>query len=197
MNYLAHAYLSFNEPGLLIGNMISDFIKGKKKYDYSGDILFGINLHRAIDDFTDFHAATKNAKTLFQPAYGLYSGAFMDIVYDYFIANDASLFEHTSLEDFSRHTYDMLDLHINALPAPFLAFFPYMKKHNWLLNYRSTLGIQRSFEGLVHRAAYMSDSSIAFQLFMDNIPALRSDYELFFPDLISFTRDYIRINRPS
>jgi acyl carrier protein phosphodiesterase len=35
MNYLAHAYLSFNEPGILTGNMISDFVKGKRKYDYS------------------------------------------------------------------------------------------------------------------------------------------------------------------
>ncbi|MBK7121978.1 MAG: hypothetical protein IPH68_03715 [Chitinophagaceae bacterium] len=29
MNYLAHAYLSFNDPEILLGNMISDYIKGK------------------------------------------------------------------------------------------------------------------------------------------------------------------------
>ncbi len=34
MNYLAHAYLSFNDPEILVGNMISDFVKGKKKFDY-------------------------------------------------------------------------------------------------------------------------------------------------------------------
>ena len=33
MNYLAHAYLSFNDPEILVGNMISDFVKGKKKAD--------------------------------------------------------------------------------------------------------------------------------------------------------------------
>ncbi|MFY7899136.1 MAG: ACP phosphodiesterase, partial [Chitinophagaceae bacterium] len=32
MNFLAHAYLSFQQPSLLIGNMISDFVKGKKQY---------------------------------------------------------------------------------------------------------------------------------------------------------------------
>ncbi len=36
MNYLAHAYLSFNDPDVLAGNMISDFVKGKKKFDYPG-----------------------------------------------------------------------------------------------------------------------------------------------------------------
>jgi hypothetical protein len=29
MNYLGHAYLSFNHQDILVGNMISDFIKGK------------------------------------------------------------------------------------------------------------------------------------------------------------------------
>ena len=30
MNYLAHAYLSFGNEPVLIGNMISDFVKGNK-----------------------------------------------------------------------------------------------------------------------------------------------------------------------
>jgi acyl carrier protein phosphodiesterase len=30
MNFLAHAF-SFNEPGILTGNMINDYVKGKKK----------------------------------------------------------------------------------------------------------------------------------------------------------------------
>jgi acyl carrier protein phosphodiesterase len=38
MNYLAHAYLSFNQPEILVGNMISDFVKGKKKFDFAPGI---------------------------------------------------------------------------------------------------------------------------------------------------------------
>ena len=53
MNYLAHAYLSFNDQEILTGNMISDFVKGKKKFDYPSRIQAGINLHRLIDNFTD------------------------------------------------------------------------------------------------------------------------------------------------
>jgi acyl carrier protein phosphodiesterase len=192
MNYLAHAYLSFNIPGLLIGNMISDFVKGKKKFDYRPDILFGIDLHRAIDDFTDFHPATKDAKQLFQPDYGLYSGALMDVVYDYFIANDVSLFKHTSLEAFSAATYHTLDRHLGLLPPAFVSVFPYMKKYNWLLNYRNVTGIERSFEGLAQRARYMSESSAAYNLFRNNIAPLKANYELFFPRLLDFTRQYIK-----
>lgn len=44
--------------------MISDYVKGKKKFDYPPDIQKGIMLHRAIDTFTDFHEATKEAKNI-------------------------------------------------------------------------------------------------------------------------------------
>ena len=30
MNFLAHAYLSFSQPEILVGNMISDFVKASK-----------------------------------------------------------------------------------------------------------------------------------------------------------------------
>ena len=86
MNYLAHAYLSFNEPAILVGNMISDFIKGKKQFDYPGPIQKGIRLHRDIDNFTDTHPVTQQLKSYFRPAYRLYSGAFSDVVYDHFLA---------------------------------------------------------------------------------------------------------------
>ena len=50
-----------------MGNMISDFVKGKKKFDYPPGIQKGIMLHRAIDTFTDTHEATKLAKEVFRP----------------------------------------------------------------------------------------------------------------------------------
>lgn len=191
MNYLAHAYLSFQDPHILVGNMTSDFIKGKKKYDYPSPVLYGINLHRSIDEYTDNHPVTKEAKKIFQPHYGLYAGAFMDIVYDYYIANDPLLFEKDELELFSLDVYDTLDRHIELLPERFRLMLPYMKKQNWLLNYRTTIGIKRSFEGLTHRASYMSDSNPAYESFIQNQELLKAAYLNFFPGLVSFTKELI------
>ncbi|RYY15405.1 MAG: DUF479 domain-containing protein [Chitinophagaceae bacterium] len=190
MNYLAHAYLSFNVPGILVGNMISDFVKGKKKYDYKDDILFGIDLHRAIDDYTDTHPETKKAKTVYQESYGLYSGAFMDVTYDYFIANDKNLFK-PSLETFSNNVYTSLEAYSEQFPPRFASMFPYMKKYNWLLNYKNHSGIERSFEGLVHRAQYMDDSSTAYNTFLENTAFFEEAYHKFFPGLVDFTREAI------
>lgn len=182
MNYLAHAHLSFGLPPILVGNMISDFVKGKKQYDYPSMIQKGIRLHRSIDIFTDDHPVTKEMKQVFRPAYGLYAGAFTDIVYDYFLANDQNEFAAAAeLEKFSHDTYDILENHLADLPPIFRQMFPYMKTHNWLYNYRYRWGIQKSFAGMTRRAKYITESDTAFKIFEDNLPALKHSYDEFFP----------------
>lgn len=186
MNYLAHAYLSFNDPELLAGNMISDFVKGKKKFDYPVSIQAGIMLHRAIDDYTDSHPATKQAKEFFRPYYRLYSGAFIDVAYDHFLATDISIFTESSLFDFSQRVYSSLEENKQWLPARFAGMFPYMRSQNWLFNYRTIEGIEKSFAGLVHRAAYISESETACQLFETHYQPLQECYRHFWKDARPF-----------
>src|SRR5688500_15033522 len=145
MNYLAHAFLSFNDPEILVGNMISDFVKGNKKFDYPMRIQAGIMLHRIIDTFTDDHPATKEAKEFFRPHYRLYSGAFIDVVYDHFLATDVTVFSESSLFDFSQQVYSSLEENKQWLPERFAAMLPYMRAQNWLVNYRTLWGTQKSF----------------------------------------------------
>ena len=186
MNYLAHAYLSFKHEEILVGNVISDFIKGKKKFDYPEPIQKGIALHRAIDEFTDTHEATKMAKKTFRPHYRLYSGAFVDVVYDHFLANDNNEFSEETLNDFSRKVYKTLDKYSSYFPARFARMFPYMKIQNWLFNYRTRSGTESSFGGLVRRAQYLTESNTATALFEENYQQLQHCYQLFFPEVKSF-----------
>jgi acyl carrier protein phosphodiesterase len=167
--------------------MISDFIKGKKQFDYPDDIRQGIQLHRAIDSFTDEHAATREAKKIFQPHYRLYSAPFTDIAYDYFLANDRQLFTEDSLYSFSQETYSILDKYESVFPSSFRQAYPYMKKHNWLFNYRLPTGIEKSFAGIARRALYITESETAFTLFKDNHKTLQQCYDDFFPALKRFT----------
>ncbi len=186
VNYLAHAYLSFNIPAVLAGNLISDFVKGKKQFDYPANVHKGIVLHRAIDQFTDEHAATATAKEIFRPQYRLYSGAFVDVAYDHFLANDSGEFTGNRLYAFSQEVYEALDQFIPLFPPPFQSMFPYMKEQNWLYGYRQRQGIANSFEGLVRRSAYLTESRTAFQLFEENYDALQACYDSFFPALKAF-----------
>ncbi len=184
MNYLAHAYLSFKMPQILVGNMISDFVKGKKQFEYAHMIQKGIKLHRSIDIFTDEHPVTKEMKKIFKPAYGLYAGAFGDIVYDYFLANDKKEFASSGiLKQFTAGSYSILEENLNNSPFAFQQMFPHMRTHDWLYNYQFEWAIQKSFEGMSRRAKYITESDTAFLLFEKNIPFLQPFYNEFFPQL--------------
>ena len=186
MNFLAHAYLSFDRPDILAGNLISDFVKGKKKFDFTTGIQKGIALHRDIDTFTDHHPATKTAADIFRPVYRLYGAAFVDVVYDHFLANDPRYFTEETLFDFSQHVYRTIDKQITILPEVFQQLFPYMKSQNWLFFYRQRSGIARSFEGVVRRSAYMTDYKTAFGIFESNFTTLQDLYNQFFPQLRAY-----------
>ncbi len=193
MNYLAHAYLSFDEPEILTGNMISDFVKGKTKYSYPDGIQKGIQLHRSIDSFTDNHPATARAKSYFRKDYRLYSGAFVDVVYDHFLACDANQYmTYGNLESFSKGVYLSLEKYYALLPTGFRNMFPYMRKHNWLYNYRLKEGIRKSFAGLAWRAVYLTESDIAFQIFNANYDDLKNCYSEFFPEVKMLARENLR-----
>lgn len=188
MNLLAHAYLSFSDADVLTGNMISDFVKGRKQYDLPVTIQRGIQLHRAIDTFTDTHETTKELKKFFAPAYRLYSGAFTDVVHDYFLANDQSIFpSEKALKAFTEKTYLQLQQNKNHFGEQFGFMFPYMKEQNWLFNYRFPSGIQKSFGGLRKRSRYIKETDTAFAIFEKNIPAMQYYYDIFFPELKIFT----------
>lgn len=183
MNYLAHAYLSFGNEEVLLGNMMSDYIKGKKQFLYPPVIHNGIVLHRMIDAFTDAHPATQKAKEVFKGAYRLYSGAFVDVAYDHFLATDANEFSKESLNHFSKKTYEALSRQQQHMPDVYKKVFFYMRTQNWLYGYYTRRGIHQSFGGLVKRAAYLQDSAPAIDLFEKNYTRLAECYQVFWKDV--------------
>ena len=188
MNFLAHALLSFNDPEILVGNMISDFVKGRQQYDYPERIRQGIVLHRLIDSYTDDHAINREARNLFRPDYRLYCGAFLDITYDHFLANDQPEFGAGTVFTFSQQAYDTLDRYSRWLPPGFAGMLPYMKRDNWLYNYRHRDGIARSYAGLVRRAQWIRDAAPASLILDRHYEELKNYYASFWPQLKEFAR---------
>jgi acyl carrier protein phosphodiesterase len=156
---------------------------------FNGNIQKGMVLHRAIDDFTDRHPATKRAMEVFKPAYRLYSGPIMDILFDYFLANDESLFDDTSLKAFAKNIYSVLENNSVHLPSRFLQVLTYMKADDWLYNYKYPQGMRRSLNGLVRRATFINDSDTAYHLFLEQEQFLNECYGEFFKDVKLFAKE--------
>lgn len=185
MNYLAHSYLSYSE-GQIAGNFLEDFVRNRERQAYPQEILKGIRLHREIDHFTDHHPIISEAKTIFQPFVRLYSGAFVDIAMDYFLANDPTKKTQKQWEIHSAKVYEALEKHHRWLPETLALLLPKIKEDNWLLNYRYDWGIEYSFRHIARKAKYLDSSEEAFSAFLHHKPFLQTCYEAFFPELEAF-----------
>lgn len=190
MNYLGHAFLSFGDAEILTGNMIGDHVKGRLALDkFPEKIKEGVLLHRKIDQYADVHPATQRAKLWFREDYGLYAGALMDTLFDHFLANDAKHFNsETELLNFSLGIYKTLEQNQQWFPESFAAYFTYMQQHNWLYNYRTLVGIQRSMGGLQRRAKHMPPVDKAYEIFVTNYYQLAQCYYELIDDVVSFVK---------
>lgn len=146
-------------------------------------------LHREIDQFTDTHPSVHKAKDIFRPYYRLYSSPIVDILLDHFLATDARIFTLSSLKDFTAGVYACLQSYSSSLPENFLMIFSYMMKDDWLYNYHTTAGMERSLKGLARRASFMPDSTTACNLFAQHYSYLRDCYIQFFDDLLVYVKE--------
>lgn len=180
MNYLAHSILSFTN-GQLVGNMIADFIKNKDRENFPLEIQEGIKLHRAIDTFTDSHPAVSEAKKIFSPLVRLYSGAFVDVAFDYYVAR---LYSEEELKLHSARTYKILWENEKWLPENYKRMLVRMEQDDWLTKYRSDQGIKFSMQNVLHKAKYLDIDLSVFDIFLENKNELQVYFNEFFPSII-------------
>ncbi|MNK38941.1 Acyl carrier protein phosphodiesterase [compost metagenome] len=180
MNYLAHSILSFTN-GQLVGNMIADFIKNNERENFPLDIQEGIKLHRAIDTFTDSHPAVSEAKKIFSPWVRLYSGAFVDVSFDYFVAH---LYSEAELKLHSAKVYKILWENEKWLPENYKRMLVRMEQDDWLTNYRENQGIKFSMQNVLHKATYLEKDIPVFDAFLRNKDQLKNCFDNFYPDLL-------------
>ena len=135
-------------------------------------------------DYTITYQSTASAA-------GAYAGAFMDIVYDHFLALDSEELSKAGWKDFAEEVYEQLTTQQSILPEKFARMLPYMTSQNWLFNYRFTQGIQHSFGGLARRAQYLTDSGAVFALFTEHYNKLEKYYRDFFPDVKKFAQSHL------
>lgn len=192
MNFLAHAYLSFENPDLIVGNIIADMIKGRQIDKLPDDIQQGVILHRKIDAFTDSHPIVKDAMRLFAKSAGRYGGLFIDISFDHFLATSKRYEPQVGWKDFSDYCYSILEAKSDILPAKFINMFMYMKSENWLLNYQHKWMIKKSFERVLTRTSFLDEDALVYQEFEDQYEDIGKAFDLFFPDLIGFVEEEIR-----
>ncbi|PZX51079.1 acyl carrier protein phosphodiesterase [Algoriphagus ratkowskyi] len=189
MNYLAHAYLSFGQDEVLVGNFIGDFVKGKMMNTFPEEVQHGIKLHREIDKFTDTHPLVRAGQSYLRPKYRLYSTVITDIYFDYFLAKNWGRYSDIPLEEFIQNTFSTLKHNRQLFPERFLNMFQWMVQENWLIQYREIEGIHKTLSGMSRRTRFPSKMEMAHLDLMEKEQEFQVIFFAFFADLETFARE--------
>lgn len=183
MNFLAHAYLSGDNPRILAGNFVGDSVKGKMLDHLPPDMSKGVLLHRFIDDFTDNHPIVKRTRQRMNNRFGKYSWVVSDVYFDHFLALHWNDHSNELLDVFIQKTYTVLQDHFHHFPERSQQMIPFLIRQNWLGAYASIEGISVIMERMSRRASFPSKMEEAGEELLRDYSGYRSDFEAFFPEL--------------
>lgn len=189
MNFLAHIYLSGDNELITIGNFVGDGVRGNKYKLYPKEIQIGIQLHRAIDTFTDAHPIFRQCTKRLHKSYGHYSGVIVDIFYDHFLAKNWKDYSNIPLADYVDDFYKSLNKNFDNLPPRFKRLTPFMIEDNWLLSYATLDGIQLVLNGMNRRTKGVSKMDKATKELKEFYTDFENDFIKFFSELITHSKD--------
>ena len=192
MNYLAHIFLSGENPNVMIGNFMADSIKGSKYSSYAPEIQKGILLHRQIDTATDAHPAFRQSTKRLHKNYGHYSGIIVDIFYDHFLAKNWADYSDVPLANYIESFYTLLRKNTDVLPENIKKMAPVMMKGNWLLTYADLEGIDRVLGGMNRRTKNRSGMDKAGDELREYYSLFEADFKLVMKDLQKLSADFLK-----
>src|SRR5258707_1978434 len=195
MNFLAHLFLSGENPEIRVGNFIGDFVKGKNFEERFGkEISKGIVLHREIDWYTDRHPMVKISKVRLRPKYNHYSGVITDVYFDHFLAKNFDKYSKKFLPDFADECYSIIQQRDSILPDEVKYMMPYMIKGNWLVNYAKIDGIHGALSGMARSTRFESKMEEGSEDFKNHYTEFEKEFFAFFPELQKFAADWLKVN---
>ncbi|NND08404.1 MAG: DUF479 domain-containing protein [Saprospiraceae bacterium] len=185
MNFLAHSYLSFDIPDLVVGNYLGDFVKNKHLKTLPQGIQQGVKLHRFIDSYTDVHPLVKTGTRMLHASMAKYAPVAIDIYFDFLLAKHWALFHESELPTFCEKIYDTLMAYDGPMPDYMIGRRRRMVAGRWLENYRTYAGLQKVFTFLSKRAKFPSNLDQAGNILLTLEKPLEVEVFLpFFPILI-------------
>lgn len=191
MNYLAHLYLSGDEPLIAVGNFCGDAIRRSQLSAIPERMAVGVELHWMIDAFTDHHPVVERSKERLRPIYRKYASVLVDIYYDHYLALHWERYSDIPLAKYAQQQYALIRAHWDLLPGRIQYMLPYMEKYDWLTNYAKFEGIDNVLQGMGRRAKFESRMEEGVRELKSMHGEFEQDFFEFFPLLQKACRDYL------
>ena len=179
MNYLAHmvvgAWAGLDDQGVL-GNFMGDAVKGRDVEGMWGvDVGCGIRLHRAIDDVSDRHEASREARAVLRATCGKWSGVVWDVLVDHVLAQDFGRLATGcgALTAFAAGQEAVLERQRESMPERSRRFFDAMVAHGWLAGYREPATVEAVLVAMSKRRVSAGPVALGWEAFVKDEAALK------------------------
>lgn len=186
MNFLAHAYLAADDPALVVGGVIGDWIKGPLPGPLPADLARGVALHRAIDSHAETQAAFRASRARISPTRRRYGGVVVDIVYDHLLARRWSEFHPQPLDAFCAEVYRLIGARLDDIPPSAHFALQLMADEDWLASYRDIDGIADVLARMARRARQPNPLLHAEQEYLGDTVGFAGDFTDWLVDAQSF-----------
>ncbi len=190
MNFLFHLYLSGNDPELLVGNLMGDFVKGRLHGHFPSGIERGIMLHRRIDSFAGQDPHFLKSKRRIEASFGHYRGVLVDLFYDHFLATHWGDYAELPYLRYLDDTLSTVRLYKGHMPEELSRILPVMFG-DLLPSYTEIEGIERALRRMSRRLSRPNPLGEGGAELRRHYGALAGDFRAFLPDLQEFVAAFL------
>jgi acyl carrier protein phosphodiesterase len=187
MNFLLHLYLSGDDPEVIVGNFMGDFVKGRVDGEHPHIFGEGIVLHRRIDSFAQQHPLFCRSRQRLASRYGLYRGVMVDLFYDHFLSAEWLAWSEEPLDIWLLRMRKIVEQHRSNLPERLRTLLPVIFDE-LLPSYQLVEGIGRALERMSRRILRSNPLAGGERELVANYEGLREDFRGFMADVNAFTR---------
>ena len=192
MNYLFHLYLSGDDPEILTGNFMGDFVKGPLDDRYPPGLRRGIELHRRIDSFAQHHRSFTASRLRLAPAFGLYRGILVDLYYDHFLAVGWQRWGKEPLSDYLVRVRSIVESRRKALPDGLKRLVPVIFEE-MIPSYLTEEGVARALQRMSRRVPRANPLAAGGEELTRHYRSLQADFHDFIPEIGRYAHDLIRL----
>lgn len=194
MNFLAHAVLAGDDPALIVGGVIGDWIKGPLPGRLPPDLARGVALHRAIDSHAEGNPAFQRSRNRVGGERRRYAGILVDIFYDHLLARDWLCHQPGALDAYCADVYRLIDGRLADLPEHAHHAMRLMAGENWLASYAELSGIADVLRRMSQRARQPNPLAGGEQAFVADAAGFAEDFANWQADARQFVAQWIEVS---
>jgi acyl carrier protein phosphodiesterase len=201
VNFLAHCLIAAQstdpeEPELVAGGFLGDFVKGPIGSDLPPGLALGVRLHRRIDAFSNRHAGIQVSCNRFPGPLRRLAPVLVDIIADHCLAKRWTEFSDEPIEAFTARTYGQIATHDHWLPDHGHRFLRYMREEDLLAGYARFDAMHRALCSVTRRLDREHLNADMLSATEANLADLEADFLGYFPDLVAHAREWLRDGSP-